>query len=727
MAEDSPQNSSGSQEASEVLSGITNEKTNSSTRENTTLDKKQCREKYDLTVIVPHGIGRQKPGDTFALMYKSISDNFNDHPMENCDSNCKNTPHVIKKFWSDYNTEKDDENNFGNIRKIKNVLVGVDLKIPQGENRYRYVALRESYWHPIKDNEEATKSWEATKSEEPAPWYKMFLGVIQIFLLKILQFRLSTISFILVTSWILRFSGFNNEYNIPQGIDTEGWKKLQPFVSMFVNSGLFPYLIIVLPALIIFPAISLYIQIKSCSSGAASRQANKVLGDIKEALNQSREVMIVAHSMGGYLSYESLRNEGILKYANRVDGTRKNVSLVGLGSGLGPMMIIRKVKGMNLWDNMRLVILLSIFFFLYSIAWTSLLINLMLWVYYPPGGTGAFVLGFSNHKIMLVSNFFREDLAGTHPSNIVFKSILFLILMRIFMSFIVRPFYSEFAIEEWKSISFLHRELYYSSDIVGNTSRFIYPKSFGQELLGDPILDVKESLGWRIVSKRFIYSHNLGYYFQNNRLVNFLWSSISSGINPKDYTSKDSKPRKLQVVYVMGFFVALCVSYLIYANNRLNFTASYSHGHYSIWVIFNPVAVHIYLPQILSLLPLILASCWIVYFCTYFIFSVFLYIVSSRGQSRDMPHVAPTLLDEKIFKTYALVQLVAISFISYFVSTWIIDFIKSLLSYIPYVAYGIFDFLGKHFWAIEITLICLIPLPILIWKVKEVVKRRFGK
>lgn len=69
----------------------------------------------------------------------------------------------------------------------------------------------------------------------------------------------------------------------------------------------------------------------------------------------------------------------------------------------------------------------------------------------------------------------------------------------------------------------------------------------------------------------------------------------------------------------------------------------------------------------------------------------------------------------------------AISFISYFVSTWIIDFIKSLLSYIPYVAYGIFDFLGKHFWAIKITLICLIPLPILIWKVKEVVKRRFGK
>lgn len=714
MAEDSPQNSSGPHEASEDFAVITDEKLNNSTRENTALYKKQCREEYDLTVIVPHGIGRQKPGDTFALMYKSISDNFNDHPMENCDSNCENTPHVIKKFWGGDNTEK-------------NTLVGVDIKIPQGENRYRYVALRESYWHPTKDNKDATKSEESAKPEEPAPWYKMFLGVIQIFLLKILQFRLSTISFILVTSWILRFSGFNNKYNIPQGIDMEGWKKLQPFVSMFVNSGLFPYLIIVLPALIIFPAISLYIQIKSCSSGAASRQANKVLDDIKEALNQSREVMIVAHSMGGYLSYESLRNEGILKYANRVDGTRKNVSLVGLGSGLGPMMIIQKVKRMNSWDNIRLVILLSIFFFLYFISWTSLLVNLMLWVYYPPGGTGALVLGFSNHKIMLVSNFFGEDLAGTHPSNIVFKSILFLILMRNFMSLIVYPFYSEFAIRERKSISFLHRELYYSSDIVGNTSRFVYPKSFGQELLGDPILGAKKSLGWRIVSKRFIYSHNLGYYFQSNRLVNFLRNSIFLGIKPEEYTSRDFKPKRLQIVYIVGFFVALFISYIGYANYRLSRIVSYTHGHYSISDFFNPTLVHIFLPDVILLAPLILASCWVVYFCTYFAFSIFLYIKSSKERSQGVLHVAPTLLDEEIFKIYAIAQLVMISFISYFVSTWIVDFIKLLLSRIPYIIYNILDFLARYFWAIEITLICLLVLWILVCEIKEVIKRKYEK
>lgn len=714
MAEDLPQDPLGNQEASEEFSAITEGKINNSTRENPTLDKNQCREKYDLTVIVPHGIGRQKPGDTFALMYKSISDNFNDHLIENCDSNCESTPHVIKKFWSGDNTKK-------------NTLVGVDIKIPQGENRYRYVALRESYWHPTKDNKEAAKSEESTKPEEPAPWYKMFLGVIQIFLLKILQFRLSTISFILVTSWILLFSGFNNKYNIPQGIDMEGWKKLQPLVSMFVNSALFPFLITVLPVLIIVPAISLYIQIKSCSSGAASRQANKVLDDIKEALNQSREVMIVAHSMGGYLSYESLRNEGILKYANRVDGTRKNVSLVGLGSGLGPMMIIQKVKRMNSWDNIRLVILLSIFFFLYFISWTSLLINLMLWVYYPPGGTGALVLGFSNHKIMLVSNFFGEDLAGTHPSNIVFKSILFLILMRNFMSLIVYPFYSEFAIRERKSISFLHRELYYSSDIVGNTSRFVYPKSFGQELLGDPILGAKKSLGWRIVSKRFIYSHNLGYYFQSNRLVNFLRNSIFLGIKPEDYTSRDFKPKRLQIVYIVGFFVALFVSYLGYANYRLSQIVSYTHGHYSISDFFNPTLVHIFLPNVVLIAPLIIASCWVVYFCTYFAFSVFLYIKSSKGRSRGVLHVAPTLLDEKIFEIYAIAQLVMVSYVSYFVSTWIVDFIKLILSRIPYIVYNIFDFWGSHFWTIEITLICLILLPIPIWKVKEVVKRRFGK
>ena len=106
MAEDSPQDSLGHQEASEDFNGITNEKFNNSMKENTILDKNQCGEEYDLTVIVPHGIGRQKPGDTFALMYESISDNFNDHPMENCDSNCENDPHVVKKFWSGHNTKK---------------------------------------------------------------------------------------------------------------------------------------------------------------------------------------------------------------------------------------------------------------------------------------------------------------------------------------------------------------------------------------------------------------------------------------------------------------------------------------------------------------------------------------------------------------------------------------------------------------------------------------------
>ena len=106
MAEDLPQDPLGNQEASEEFSAITEGKINNSTRENPTLDKNQCREKYDLTVIVPHGIGRQKPGDTFALMYKSISDNFNDHLIENCDSNCESTPHVIKKFWSGDNRYK---------------------------------------------------------------------------------------------------------------------------------------------------------------------------------------------------------------------------------------------------------------------------------------------------------------------------------------------------------------------------------------------------------------------------------------------------------------------------------------------------------------------------------------------------------------------------------------------------------------------------------------------
>lgn len=707
MAEDSPQNSLGHQEASEDFNGITNEKFNNSMKENTILDKNQCGEEYDLTVIVPHGIGRQKPGDTFALMYESISDNFNDHPMGNCDSNCENDPHVVKKFWSGHNTKK-------------NTLVGVDIKIPQGENRNRYVALRESYWHPTKDNEESAKL------EESAPWYKLFLGVIQILLLKILQFRLSIISFMLVTSWILVFSGFENKYNIPQGVDKTGWEKLEPFTSKVTQSALFPFLVIILTVLIFRFVGSLYIQIKSCTSGSASRQASKVMSDIKEALKQSHELMIIAHSMGGYLSYESLHDKEMSKYANREDGTQKNVSLVGLGSGLGPMMIIQKVKGLCLCKNIGLVILLAFFLYIYFISWTSLLFNLAFWVYYPTGATGAYVVGFSNHGVTLVSNFFWEDLAGTHPRNIVFRSILFLILIRINMKMVVYPFYSEFASRERRSISFLHREFYYSSDIVGNTSRFVYPKNIGQELLGDPILGIKKYFGLGIIWKRFIYSHNLGYYFQSSRLVNFLWNSVISGIKPEDYASKDSRPKKLQVIYFIGFSVALCVGYLIYANSYLTHLSRYSY-HYSVADIIHPIIMRISLTTVLLTAPLTLASCWVVYFCTYFMSSVFLYIKSRGRQSQGMLCMAPTLLDEKNFNFYALVQLVTISFVSHFASNWIIDFIKSFLSRTPYGIYAVANFLVSHFWTIEIILVCLMVLRILVWEIKETIKHRYDK
>lgn len=59
--------------------------------------------------------------------------------------------------------------------------------------------------------------------------------------------------------------------------------------------------------------------------------------------------------------------------------------------------------------------------------------------------------------------------------------------------------------------------------------------------------------------------------------------------------------------------------------------------------------------------------------------------------------MAPTLLDEKIFEIYAIAQLVMVSYVSYFVSTWIVDFIKLILSRIPYIVYNIFDFWGSHF------------------------------
>ena len=669
MAEELSQDSSGHQEVSEDFGGIANKKINNSTRENTTLDKKQCREKYDLTVIIPHGIGGQQPGDTFESMYNSIKNDFF-ITYEEDGTSYKIIPETVEEYFEDdAGEEKSDEVIHSDAEREKK-LIGADIEIPLIENGCRRIALRESYWHKIdsdKSNfcsgdeisaEELDKSpneIERNEIEQSASQGTLILGVFHIIFLKLLQFRLSTISFVLIVGSILNLAGSGNQYDIFKMAPQEKWEELNKAISIPV------YLIVafVLIVALICLASPLYRQIKSCSAGFSSNQAKKVSNDIKESLSKSRELIVVAHSMGGYMSYEALNDRDLLSHLKCSDGKDKKISLVGLGSGLGPMKIIEKVKKNNIIVNLALILLLIFLLFLYAFLWSALYLNILTFVF--DAWMGSRVLWWSDNDIKGTPIIFGYNLEVIPPECSIFICIESLVLMRICIEKFLYPYYSIVGNNDKFLNRFPHREFYYSSDFVGNTSRFVYSKNTGQELLGNPANGTLRSLFLANIFRRFIYSHNLGYYFQNARLLQFLEWEMFRGIDSKYYGVKDRKPAILQTFYCICFFAALVCFYMIYV-------CRYKYDEQT-----SLVATVLFTPALIG-------SCWLVYSCVYFVFSIILYYRRGKGKDYIQGSLETrTLLDKGVmFFIYRLFQFIMISgyatLVSFY-SKYIVEFL----------------------------------------------------
>ena len=656
MAEDLPQDSLGNQEASEDFSGITEGKINNSTRENPTLDKNHCREKYDLTVIIPHGIGGQKPGDTFKLMYNSIKNDFIISSEQEDGTPCNIIPEIVEEYFEgDAGGEKSDEVIHSDVERGDKKLIGVDIEIPPlGKNKSRRIALRESYWHKIESDTNNFSSGTEISAEElnkspnnlnqGTSRGELILGFFHIIFLKFLQFRLSTISFILIAGSILNLAGSGNQYDIFKMVSQEKWEKFNQTISI-------PSYLIVLFALIvafIYIASPLYRQIKSCSAGFSANQAKKVSNDIKESLSKSRELIVAAHSMGGYMSYDALNDPDLSSYLKCSDGTDKKISLVGLGSGLGPMKIIEKVKKNNIIVNLLLILLLIFLLFLYAFLWSALYLNILTFVF--DSGMGSRVLWWSDNDIKGTPIIFGFNLEVIPPECSIFICIESLVLMRICIEKFLYPYYSIVGNNDKFSNRFPHREFYYSSDLVGNTSRFVYSKNVGQELLGNPANGTIKSFFLANIFRRFIYSHDLGYYFQNARLLQFLEKGMLWGIDSKYYEVKDRKPAILQAFYCICFFVVLVYFYAIYI-----YLYRYD-GQTSLVVT-------------VLFIPMLIGSCWLVYFCVYFISNIILYWRRGKGKDYIQGSLETrTLLDDDVMGIYILAQFVMISLYATFVS-----------------------------------------------------------
>lgn len=617
---------------------------------------------YDQAILFIHGIGDQKPGDTFKAMVS---------PLE--------------KEWKKDGLKIEVLNNKSKKGQVgkKSPLVESDIQLSGAYSKK--VALREVYWHGEENNFSTMSSKKNFRNrlkkiklmqKAARKRYLKYIfidnilnivGVIQIILLKLLQFRLTTIAFILVSVFFL--SDFNSINKLSQDSGSETnvdkvYDALYPFISLMIWPIIFVFI------LYKFAMISkLYGQIKSCAMGSNSAQVDKVSKDIMNILNKSKSVLIVAHSMGGYLSYEALSRDSIRKHLESEKD--KHISLCGLGSGLGPMLVIKKYKKSNLFAKFAFPIFLPLSFFLYVTLWINLWVNLIVSFINSTKGTRIFYFNdwkFNTDKKISVDSIFFNfsyDLTAINP---VHTAIFCGVLLAILRFFILIPTFKYYNSKELNFNSLdknNHREFYYVSDFVGNTSRYAYPKGVGQEMLGNPFFSTGQNektqlckilLG--IVIRRFFYSHGAGYYFKSMRLINFLKECSLSGVNPKTFSAKDYKPFCLWGVYCVALSGGTWMFYSILEGNQANQSTLIG-----VTIIY---------------FPLIIFCTWIVYCLGYIAFHVIalmeLKILQRfprlEGSKKSNVVTAVTAVDEDFFLAYLLFQFMMLCLIPPFITVF---------------------------------------------------------
>lgn len=342
MAEELSQDSSRPQETSQD-SGVSSEGQSSSpTGENTaaqnnqksqavTQQNNQNNKKYDLGVLFVHGIGLQKPGDTFKAMYGPVKEEI----------------------------EENKEILFVELSKsITEAECAVVTKGSQSQNERADVIFRESNWN----GQGGGNVNFASCKEYVIGVIKAILYIAHALASMVLLGRLRIIlAIIIAISTAIQYDLFNKYFNYAKEI----YRDLKD--SGCIDIILIAILIVGAPLLLWkFYGISIGV-INLCKSGKIShilrdkilsfkdvlitlyQQINNVvtygytLGandyilqvtkDISDLRDESKKVMIIAHSMGGFLTHEVLKSF--------ISIPSNTIYFNGVGSGLGPVTILR--------------------------------------------------------------------------------------------------------------------------------------------------------------------------------------------------------------------------------------------------------------------------------------------------------------------------------------------------------------------------------------------------
>lgn len=513
MAEELPQNSSGSQVASKDSGVIDGVQPSNSTGKSATVQNNQSNKKYDLGVLFVHGIGKQKPGDTFETMFWPIKNKLEEILAQNLPNS---STRIIKGYYKA--TKR-------NCLKTNTSLVGLDVELQNLDN-YKNIAFRESHWHEKNINNQDMSFCEIIKEV-----IDIAQAALRIFLLKILQPRVSTIVFILFVGFM--YVSFRASYFRDFMGENE--------VNWAVVGGILCFLGVILICLLVIklPDIgSLVGQVQSSRLGHLSKYVNTVSSDIRSLINESTDILIVSHSMGGYLAHKAV---------SQMSGFNGKIYFVGMGSGLGPMSIIEKPTNCGRGNScpgfirrfkIDILVYLTLFSLL-SIELVTLWFNLSLFF------SGRWDNGFI---------FITRGLSGTPILMCIFINIAIILLVYLVVyTFLNSGFKLGYLGEE------THYEFYYPADLVGNTSRFVYSRDINDARVGGILgLSVVDN-----IFKRVIFAHDMGYYMKNNTIIDSSSCLVGLGARIQNFSLRDIEKnlnknrRKNQLLWIWLIFLGI--------------------------------------------------------------------------------------------------------------------------------------------------------------------------
>lgn len=356
----------------------------------------QNNKKYDLGVLFVHGIGNQKSGDTFSAIYPSIRDEFNSYSylkykeISRSFSRPSNGPteatgeiyygNIVKNvIFRESNWNKNYSNPVNTVSK-RTCLVVVKDWIVSRISRTRIGALLLRWIHLVLNviNCLLLLLYFLGMKIISSRVYSFVFSLSAVFLFLFLRENLNLIfsNFqkisledkagfyfsiaALLTPIFLFFVIWSSVGKWLKSFSMKSWILLLASLLILLVFGLIfvnlLYMVIVMLGVFVSCIIlgfifkrreivnlisPLWEQVNNSAdyirTGAEFGYLRAVESDIKNLMEESDKIIIIAHSMGEYLAYKSLKRS--------IAGMAcKEVQLIGVGGGLGPVSLMGSLR-----------------------------------------------------------------------------------------------------------------------------------------------------------------------------------------------------------------------------------------------------------------------------------------------------------------------------------------------------------------------------------------------